>query len=227
MHFPFVVPEKGERRELSSAEKVVIKQSSNKLAKTLGDLITAKGVYNLVNPDNRITTVITGSYVKQGTITANEAFLSKSRRKYDIASAKERHVKLKTKGKPGKGKIYRSSTDFVRADRSILGRVKVKPTGKDYLHSIEDFEEREIRLNKAKNKARLTIIGGRALRYGVPTLMVAWTINDIIAGKSLTEVAMESVFMSDMVPLPSGTDPTGFKSKPIVSYINYNPMEWL
>lgn len=222
-NFPFEAPEEGAKRELSSAEKVVIKQVSNKLAKTVGDAITAKGVYNLVNPDNRVTTVISGRYVKQATITANEAFLSKAKLAADKRSAKERHVKLKVKGTPGKGKRYRSTTDFVRADRSILGRVKVKPTGKDYLHSIEDFEEREIRLNKAKNKARLTIIGGRALRYGVPALMVTWTINDIIAGKSLTEVAMESVFMADLTPLPKGSDPTGFKAKPIIAYIDYNP----
>lgn len=222
-----MVPEKGGRRELSSAEKVVIKQTSNKLAKVVGDAITAKGVYNLVNPDNRVTTVISGRYVKQATITANEAFLSRSRRESDLRSAKERHVKLVTKGKPGKGKVYRSTTDFVRADRSILGRVKVKPTGRDYLHSIEDFEEREIRLNKAKNKARLTIIGGRVLRYGVPTLMVAWTINDIIAGKSLTEVAMESVFMADLEPLPTGVPiKKSGMTKPIFFSLDYNPLNW-
>ena len=175
-----MVPEKRAPKELSPSEKFVIKQAANRTSKVAGDLITAKGVYNLLNPENRITTVITGRYVPQATITANEAFLSRSKYQKDVESAKQRHVKLKVKGKPGKGKRYRSTTDFVRADRSIMGRVKVKPSGKDYLHSIEDFEQREIRLAKNRRNARLTIIGGRSLRYGVPVLMVGWTIHDLV-----------------------------------------------
>ena len=179
--FPFVAPEKGEQKELSPSEKFVIKQAANRSSKVAGDLITAKAVYNLANPEGQITTVISGRYVPQATITANERFLSESKFQKDVQSAKQRHVQLKVKGKAGKGKRYRSTTDFVRADRSILGRVKVKKTGKDYLHSIEDFEQRERRLAKNQRRNLATAIGGRALRYGVPALMVGWTIHDLVS----------------------------------------------
>lgn len=186
-------PEKRDPKELSPSEKFVVKQAANRISRIAGDAITAKGVYNLANPSKFVTTVITGRYVPQATITANEAFLSKSRLDADLRSSKERHVKLEVKGKPGKGKVYKSTIDFTRADRSILGRIKVKPTGKDYLHSIEDFEQREIRQAKGRRNARLTIIGGRALRYGVPVLMVGWTIYDVLNDNAPKRTRRESV----------------------------------
>lgn len=176
-----VVRDSRKPKELSHGEKFVIKQAANRSAKLVGDYITARGLYNLANPDTHVTTVISGRYVPQASITANERFLSESKFQKDVQSAKQRHVQLKVKGKPGKGKRYRSTTDFVRADRSILGRVKVKKTGKDYLHSIEDFEEREARLRKNQQKNLATVLGGRVLRYGVPVLMTAWTIHDLVS----------------------------------------------
>jgi len=73
----------------------------------------------------------------------------------------------------------------------------------------------------------MTIIGGRALRFGVPALMVGWTIHDIIAGKPVTQVAMESVFMGDLEPLEKPKNlPSPWTVLPIVAHINYNPLEW-
>lgn len=228
MHFPFVVPEKGERKELSASEKFAIKQGSNLTAKIAGDAITSRGVYTLLNPSAAITTVIAGRYVVRKTISSNEMKLSESKRQADLRSSKERHVKLKVKGEPGKGKVYRSTTSYVRADRTTRGKIKVTPKGRDFLHSIETTPEREKRIARSRRYSRATIIGGRVLRYGVPTLMVAWTINDIIAGKSPTEIAMESVFMDDMKPLPQGEKRgySPFKVLPIVMHLNLNPLEW-
>lgn len=182
MHFPFVVPEKGERKELSVSEKFAIKQTSNAIGKIAGDAITAVGVKNLLNPQAQVTTVINARYVPQATLTVNEMRLSEQRRKLDLSASKQREVKLKVKGSPGKGKIYRSSTSYVRADRTARGRIKVTPKGRDFLHSIETKPEREKRLARSRNKARLTVIGGRSLRYGVPALMVGWTIYDLVKG---------------------------------------------
>ena len=177
-----MVPEKGERKELSVSEKFVIKQASSRFGKIAGDAITAVGVRNLLNPQAQVTTVITGRYVPQATLTVNEMRLSEQRRKLDLAASKERHVKLQVKGSPGEGKIYRSRTSYVRADRTARGKIRVTPKGRDFLHSIETTPERDKRLARSRSKARATIIGGRALRYGVPALMVGWTIYDLVQG---------------------------------------------
>ena len=221
-------PVNREPRELSPSEKFVIKQAGNRAAKIAGDAITARGVYTLLNPTSEITTVIQGRYVPQATITANEAFLSESKRQADLRSAKQRNVKLVVKGKPSSKKRYRSTTKFVRADRTILGKVRINPKGRDFLHSIEDTRERRTRVAKSRRYSRMTIIGGRALRYGVPALMVGWTIHDIIAGKPVTQVAMESVFMDDLEPLEQSNLTLGqaLTIMPILSYINYNPLDW-
>ena len=184
MHFPFVVPEKGERKEdsdeLTVSEKFAIKQTSNAIGKIAGDAITAVGVRNLLNPQAQVTTVINARYVPQATLTVNEMRLSEQRRKLDLSAAKERQVKLTVKGSPGKGKIYRSRTSYVRADRTARGKIKVTPKGRDFLHSIETQPQRDKRLARTRNKARATIIGGRTLRYGVPALMVGWTVYDLV-----------------------------------------------
>jgi len=181
-----VVPEKGERKEDSSeltvSEKFAIKQASSRFGKIAGDAITAVGVRNLLNPTAHVTTVINARYVPQATLTVNEMRLSEQRRKLDLAASKQRHVKMQVKGKPGKGKIYRSSTSYVRADRTARGKIRVTPKGRDFLHSIETTPEREKRLARSRNKARATVIGGRALRYGVPALMVGWTVYDAFSG---------------------------------------------
>ncbi len=175
-----MAPVNREPRELSPSEKFVVKQAANRTAKIAGDAISARGVYTLLNPTSAITTVITGRYVAQGTITANEAALSKSRLEADLRSSKERHVKLTVKGKPSPGKRYRSTTDYVRADRTARGKIRVTPKGRDYLHSIETTPEREKRLARARTNSRWTIIGGRVLRYGVPVITTAWTIHDFV-----------------------------------------------
>ncbi len=184
-------PEKREPKELSPSEKFVVKQAANRTAKIAGDAISARGLYTLMNPNSAITTVITGRYVKQGTISANEAALSKARLEADLRSSKERHVKLEVKGKPSSGSRYRSTTDYVRADRTARGKIRVTPKGRDYLHTIETTPERELRVAKARRNSRLTIIGGRTLRYGVPVLMVGWTIFDLVdqADKRTKETA--------------------------------------
>ena len=229
-----MAPEKGERKEDSSeltvSEKFAIKQGSNLTARIAGDAITARGIYTLASPSAIITTVVAGRYVKRkGSISVNERSLSESKRQADLQSSKQRHVKLKVKGSPGKGKLYRSSTSYVRADRTARGKIKVTPKGRDFLHSIETTPEREKRLARSRNMSKATIIGGRVLRYGVPTLMVAWTINDIIAGKSPTEIAMESVFMGDLEPLPKGKPKPGYNPwlvKPILFSVSLNPFDW-
>jgi len=223
-----VAPVKREPKELSPSEKFAVKQAANLSAKIAGDAITARGVYTLLNPTSAITTVIQGRYVPQATITANEAFLSESKRQADLKSAKQRNVKLTVKGKPSSGKRYKSTTKFVRADRTARGKIRVTPKGRDFLHSIETTPERELRLAKARRNSRLTIIGGRALRYGVPALMVGWTIYDIIAGKPVTQVAMESVFMGDLEPLPEGEKLNKTIVKPMLFYMvtSWNPLDW-
>lgn len=188
-----VARRKVETKELSAGEKFVIKQAGTRLSKIAGEAMIAKGVYNLLNPEPLVTTVIEGRYVPQSTITANERFLSESKFQKDVQSAKQRHVKLKVKGKAGPGKRYRSRTTFVRADRSIMGRVKVKPTGRDFLHSIEDFEQREIRQSKARRNARLTVMGGATLRYGVPALIVGMSVYDVIMGRSKVRKDSEAI----------------------------------
>ncbi len=184
-------PVNREPKELSPSEKFVVKQAANRTAKIAGDAISARGLYTLMNPNSAITTVITGRYVKQGTISANEAALSKARLEADLRSSKERHVKLEVKGKPSSGSRYRSTTDYVRADRTARGKIRVTPKGRDYLHTIETTPERELRVAKARRNSRLTIIGGRTLRYGVPVLMVGWTIFDLVdqADKRTKETA--------------------------------------
>lgn len=223
-----MVPEKRAPRELSPSEKFVVKQAANRTAKIAGDVITARGVYTLLNPQSEITTVITGRYVPQATITANEAFLSESKRRADLKSSKQRNVKLKVKGKPSPGKKYKSTTQYVRADRTTRGKIRVTPKGRDYLHSIETTPEREKRVARSRRYSRMTIIGGRTLRFGVPALMVGWTIYDIIAGKPVTQVAMESVFMGDLEPLEQTnlTFSQALTIMPIISHINYNPLDW-
>jgi len=223
-----VGPVNREPKELSPSEKFVAKQAANRTAKIAGDAITARGVYTLLNPTSAITTVIQGRYVPQATITANEAFLSESKRQADLKSAKQRNVKLTVKGKPSSGKRYKSTTKFVRADRTARGKIRVTPKGRDFLHSIETTPERELRLAKARRNSRLTIIGGRVLRYGVPTLMGLWTIHDIIAGKPVTQVAMESVFMGDLEPLPEGEKLNKTVVKPMLFYMvtSWNPLDW-
>jgi len=177
-----VVPGKGERKELSVSEKFAIKQSSSRFGKIAGDAITAVGVKNLLNPQHQVTTVVTGRYVPQATLTVNEMGLSESLRQADLRSSKESHIRYEVKGSPGKGKRYSSSTSYVRADRTARGKIKVRPTGRDFLHSIETRPQRDKRLARSRNKARATIIGGRTLRYGVPALMVGWTIYDLVKG---------------------------------------------
>jgi hypothetical protein len=188
-----VAPVKREPKELSPSEKFVVKQAANRFSKIAGDAISARGLYTLMNPNSAITTVITGRYVKQGTITANEAALSKSRLEADLRSSKQRHVKLEVKGKPSSGTRYRSTTDYVRADRTARGKIRITPKGRDYLHSIETTPEREKRLARARNNSRMTIIGGRTLRYGVPTLVVLWTLYDVFSGNAPERTKEESL----------------------------------
>ncbi len=228
-----MVPEKGERKELSASEKFAIKQTSNITARIAGDAITARGFYTLANPSAAVTTVIAGRYVARELISKNERSLSESRRQADLRSSKERHVKLKVKGSPGKGKLYRSTTDYVRADRTARGKIRVTSKGRDYLHSIETTPERDLRLARARTRSRWTIIGGRTLRYGVPVLMTAWTINDIISGKSAWDVAKENIpfyaVQDSLEPLPKGEPKKGFSPlsvAPIVFHLNLNPLEW-
>lgn len=222
-------PVNREPKELSPSEKFVIRQAATRTAKIAGDAITAKGFYDILNPNKFVTTVISGRYVPQASISANAMALSQSKAKLDIQSSKQRHVKLKVKGKPGKGKVYRSTTDFVRADRSFTGRIRIRPSGKDYLHSIEDSKQRQTRLAKARNRGRLTVIGGRTLRYGVPTLLVFLTVRDIYQGKHVTQIIMESLLM-DLDPLPQGKskEPGMFEVKPMIFQpINsWNPLKW-
>ena len=222
-------PVNREPKELSPSEKFVVKQAANRTAKIAGDAITARGVYTLLNPQSAITTVITGRYVPQATITANEAFLSESKRQADLRSAKQRNVKLVVKGKASPRSRYRSTTKFVRANRTARGKIRVTPKGRDFLHSIETTPEREVRLARSRRYSRMTIIGGRSIRYGVPTLLVGWTVYDIIAGKPITQVAMESVFMGDLEPLEKPKDstlPSPWTVLPILAHLNYNPLEW-
>ena len=188
-----MAPEKREPKELSPSEKFVVKQAANRTAKIAGDYISARGLYTLMNPTSAHTTVVTGRYVAQGTITANEAMLSKSRLEADLRSSKERHVKYEVKGKPSSGKRYQSSTKYVRADRTARGKIRVTPKGRDFLHSIETTPERELRLAKARRNSRLTIIGGRSLRYGVPVLMIGWTIYDVYSGNAPKRTREESL----------------------------------
>jgi len=188
-----VAPVNRESKELSPSEKFVAKQAANRAAKIAGDAISARGVYTLLNPTSAITTVITGRYVPQATITANEAFLSESKRQADLKSAKQRNVKLTVKGKPSPGKRYRSTTEFVRADRTARGRIRVTPKGRDFLHSIETTPEREKRLARSRNLSKATIIGGRALRFGVPALMVGWTLHDVFSGDAPKKTREESL----------------------------------
>jgi hypothetical protein len=151
------------------------------------------------------------------------------REKLDRASAKQRNVDLKVKGSPGKGKRYRSTTQFVRADRTARGKVRITPKGRDYLHSIETTPEREKRLAKSRRRSKTTIIGGRVLRYGVPVLMVGWTVSDLIKGKSPTELAMEATFMDTLQPLPQGEKKSGSSMMtiaPIVMHMDLNPFNW-
>jgi len=108
-----VGPVKRAPKELSPSEKFVVKQAANRAAKIAGDAISARGVYTLLNPQSAITTVITGRYVPQATITANEAFLSESKRQADLKSAKQRNVKLVVKGKASPGSRYRLIIEFV------------------------------------------------------------------------------------------------------------------
>lgn len=222
-----MAPVNRESKELSSSEKFVIKQAANRTAKIAGDTISARGVYTLLNPTGAVTTVITGRYVPQATITANEAFLSESKRQADLKSSKKRNVKLTVKGKASPGKRYKSTTKFVRADRTARGKIRVTPKGRDFLHSIETTPEREVRLAKSRRYSRMTIIGGRAIRFGVPAILVGWTVYDIIAGKPVTQVAMESVFMGDLEPLKKPKNrPNPLTVLPILAHINYNPLEW-
>ena len=169
--------------ELSRSEKFVTKQVANRASKVAGDVITARGTYTLLNPQGEITTVIEARYVPQSTITANEAALSMAREKLDRQSAKQRNVEMKVKGSPGKGKRYKSTTKFVRADRNARGKVVITPKGRDYLHSIESYEERRRRISRSRRNSRMTIIGGRTIRYGVPVLIVGWTVYDLIQGE--------------------------------------------
>lgn len=222
-------PVNREPKELSPSEKFVVKQAANRTARIAGDAITARGVYTLLNPQSAITTVIVGRYVPQATITANEAFLSESKRQADLKSSKQRNVKLTVKGKPSPSSRYRSTTKFVRANRTARGKIRVTPKGRDFLHSIETTPEREVRLARSRRYSRMTIIGGRTIRYGVPTLLVGWTVYDIIAGKPITQVAMESVFMGDLEPLEKPKDstlPSPWTVLPILAHLNYNPLEW-
>lgn len=175
-----VVPRIEERNELSSTDKFLIRQAANRTAKIAGDFIVAKGVETLLSPQTQVTTVIEGRYVPQSTITANEAALSKSKRAADLRSGQRSHIKLTVKGSPGKNKRYRSTTKFVRADRTWSGKVRVHSKGRDFLHSIEDSKESQTRLAKTRNRARLTIIGGTALRFGVPVIMTAWAVSDFL-----------------------------------------------
>lgn len=188
-----MAPEKGDQSELSPSEKFVIRQSVTRISKIAGDAITARGVYTLLNPQSAVTTVIEGRYVTQATITANEAFLSESKRQADLKSARQRNVKLVVKGKPSPGKRYRSTTKFVRANRTARGKIRVTPKGRDFLHSIETTPEREKRLAKSRRYSRMTIIGGRALRYGVPALIVGWTIYDVFSGNAPERTKEESL----------------------------------
>jgi len=223
-----VGPVNREPKELSPSEKFVVKQAANQTAKIAGDAISARGVYTLLNPQSAITTVITGRYVPQAVITANEAFLSESKRQADLKSAKQRNVKLVVKGKASPRSRYRSTTQFVRANRTARGKIRVTPKGRDFLHSIETTPERELRLARSRRYSRMTIIGGRALRYGVPAILVGWTIYDIISGKPVTQVAMESVFMGDLEPLPKGEKINNGMVKPMLFYMvtSWNPMDW-
>ena len=186
-------PVKRAPKELSPSEKFVIKQAANRAAKIAGDAISARGVYTLLNPTSAITTVITGRYVPQSTITANEAFLSESKRQADLKSAKQRNVKLTVKGKPSPGKRYKSTTKFVRADRTARGKIRVTPKGRDFLHTIETTPEREKRLARSRNLSKATIIGGRSLRFGVPALIVGWTLYDVFSGDAPKKTREESL----------------------------------
>lgn len=208
-------------------QKYAVRSATKRTAVTIGNAMIAAGAARILNPDVFVNATIVGKY-GPSTGSLNEVYLSES--------AYERVQKMKSNKnlafeqvdrKPTKSERFTYVREPTGAKRSVLGRIRVDPTGykkpRKYpgrLETMEDFEAREIRLQKSRNLGRATVLGGAALRYGVPVLLVGWSIHDFLerdgtfwmqsdaeemygslAGKALSYSA-DALFLGGLKPLP-------------------------
>lgn len=123
------------------------------------------------NPNAYHTQTLVARYTATAGMTANEMMISESRHR-TFLEIDERHIKKEGyKGPPKRKERFSYTRELTRADRSPLGRVRVTKKGGDFLQTIEDFEQREKRLSRERTKGRAIILGGAALRFGVPLMI--------------------------------------------------------
>lgn len=126
----------------------------------------------VVNPEHLHTQTITGRYTTVMGMTENEVFLSEERYRR-FSEIEERHIrKVGDKGPPTKTQRFRATTELTRAERMPpFGRLRVGDQYGDFLQTAEDFETREKRYSRQRLKGRSIILGGAAVKYGVPVLV--------------------------------------------------------
>lgn len=142
----------------------------------------AVGSYMVNNPNAYHTQTLIARYTATAGMTANEMALSESRHRHFV-QIQERHIKKEGyKGPPKKKERFSYTRELTRADRTPLGRVRVTPKGGDFLQTIEDFEQREKRLSRERTKGRAVILGGAAVRFGVPVMIYGSVAYGVVAG---------------------------------------------
>ena len=183
-----MAPEKGEQSAnfrnvvadfaLSKARNTALTKAS----KPIGNSVIAYGSYLVNNPNAYHTQTLVARYTATAGMTANEMMISESRHK-NFVQIEERHIKKEGyRGPPKKKERFSYTRELTRADRTPLGRVRVTPKGGDFLQTIEDFEQREKRYSRERIKGRSVILGGAAIRYGVPVMIYGSVAFGVLAG---------------------------------------------
>lgn len=169
--------EKAERSETfgSVLGKYALSKGRNtaliRASRSAGNSMIAYGSYLVNNPNAYHTQTLVARYTATAGMTANELMISEARHK-NFVQINERHIKKEGyRGPPKKKERFSYTRELTRADRTPLGRVRVTPKGGDFLQTIEDFEQREKRLNRQRTKGRAVILGGAAVRFGVPVMI--------------------------------------------------------
>lgn len=163
---------------LSKARNTALIRAS----KPIGNSMIAYGSYLVNNPNAYHTQTLVARYTATAGMTANEMAISESRHR-NFVEIDERHIKKEGyKGPPKKKERFSYTRELTRADRTPLGRVRVSKKGGDFLQTIEDFEQREKRLSRERTKGRAVILGGAAVRFGVPVMIYGSVAFGVLAG---------------------------------------------
>lgn len=130
----------------------------------------------MMQPETRVLSTSYAKYIPVSGMTANESFLSKSR--YETFKKLETDKTIRTvgdRGAPQANQRFDYVSERTRTDK-----------GRGFLDSSEDYVSRRKRLGRSRQFGAAKWALGGLLVKGVPVLLAAWTVHDIVRGDYAT-----------------------------------------